>query len=214
MEKKKRHIIHIMGCSGCGAINTVNPVNTKPSKAHVPSAPPSGKNIVETAQATPDLSTLVAAVVAAGLAETLSNPDAQFTVYAPTNEAFNNLPSGVLAALLKPENKDTLVDILLYHVRDFVLSTESAGTFTTLNGSKVQQVVSGNRRLLIQDSTNQKAEVVKKVQTKNGVVYFIDKVLIPPNVDVGSLVVKPSGNGNGAAPYGSGKGFGRRRLFK
>merc|ERR1711988_1445115 len=91
--------------------------------------PPSGlrndkPNIVELAQSVDDLSTLVAAVVAGDLAETLSSPG-PFTVFAPTNEAFGALPEGTLDSLLKPENKDQLVDILTYHVLPAqVLSTD------------------------------------------------------------------------------------------
>merc|ERR1712079_679467 len=93
--------------------------------------PPSGltgdlPNIVELAQSVDDLSTLVAAVVAGDLAETLSSPG-PFTVFAPTNEAFGALPAGTLDDLLKPENKATLVDILTYHVLPAqVLSTDLA----------------------------------------------------------------------------------------
>merc|ERR1712185_137674 len=72
-------------------------------------------NIVELAQSVDDLSTLVTAVVAADLADTLSSPG-PFTVFAPTNEALAALPAGTLDSLLKPENKDQLVDILTYHV--------------------------------------------------------------------------------------------------
>merc|ERR1712010_314280 len=81
-------------------------------------------NIVELAQSVDDLSTLVAAVVAGDLVETLSYPG-PFTVFAPTNEAFGALPEGTLDSLLKPENKDQLVDILTYHVLPSqVLSTD------------------------------------------------------------------------------------------
>merc|ERR1711963_881280 len=93
--------------------------------------PPAGlagaePNIVELAQSVDDLSTLVAAVVAGDLVETLSSPG-PFTVFAPTNEAFGALPAGTLDDLLKPENKATLVDILTYHVLPVrVLSTDLA----------------------------------------------------------------------------------------
>merc|ERR1711963_1358269 len=81
-------------------------------------------HIIELAQSVDDLSTLVAAVVAGDLAETLSSPG-PFTVFAPTNEAFGALPEGTLDTLLKPENKDQLVDILTYHVLPAqVLSTD------------------------------------------------------------------------------------------
>merc|ERR1719456_1801198 len=89
-------------------------------------APPPApcKDIVELAQSVPDLSTLVTAVVAGGLVDTLKGPG-PFTVFAPTNEAFAKLPAGTLAKLLKPANKAQLVDILTYHVLpEKVLSTD------------------------------------------------------------------------------------------
>merc|ERR1712064_201453 len=82
------------------------------------------QNIVELAQSVDSLSTLVAAVVAGDLVDTLSSPG-PFTVFAPTNDAFSALPEGTLDSLLKPENKDQLVDILTYHVLPAqVLSTD------------------------------------------------------------------------------------------
>ena len=84
--------------------------NHKMSHSTAPS-----KNIVETASAVPDLSTLVAAVTAAGLVDTLASPG-PFTVFAPTNTAFEKLPAGTVGTLLKPENKATLTKILTYHV--------------------------------------------------------------------------------------------------
>merc|ERR1712185_129942 len=89
--------------------------------AHVGADKP---NIVELAQSVDDLSTLVTAVVAGDLVDTLSSPG-PFTVFAPTNDAFGALPAGTLDSLLKPENKDQLVDILTYHVlASQVLSTD------------------------------------------------------------------------------------------
>merc|ERR1712232_795048 len=86
--------------------------------------PPATPNIVKLAESVKDLSTLVAAVVAGGLADTLSSPG-PFTVFAPTNEAFAALPAGVLSKLMKPESKKELVDILTYHVLSGkVLSTD------------------------------------------------------------------------------------------
>merc|ERR1711957_527127 len=82
------------------------------------------KNIVELCESEKDLSTLVAAVVAAGLADTLSSSK-EFTLFAPTNDAFNALPAGTLDHLMKPENKQELVDILTYHVLpEVALSTD------------------------------------------------------------------------------------------
>merc|ERR1712099_181621 len=89
-----------------------------------PSKSPTVPNIVELAESVKDLSTLVSAVVAADLADTLSSPG-PFTVFAPTNKAFAALPAGTLDSLLKPENKAELADILTYHVLpEQVLSTD------------------------------------------------------------------------------------------
>merc|ERR1712147_309350 len=82
------------------------------------------QNIVELAESVPSLSTLVAAVVAGDLADTLSSPG-PFTVFAPTNDAFGKLPAGTLTKLMKPENKKELVDILTYHVLPEELSSRS-----------------------------------------------------------------------------------------
>merc|ERR1712048_293471 len=133
-------------------------------------------NIVELAQSVDDLSTLVAAVVAGDLAETLSSPG-PFTVFAPTNEAFGALPAGTLDTLLKPENKDQLVDILTYHVLPAqVLSTD-------LKPKQVVKTVEG-KELLVSiykgDVYANKAKVVGADNlASNGVAHIIDGVLLP-----------------------------------
>merc|ERR1711885_28719 len=143
--------------------------------------PPAGltdakPNIVELAQSVDDLSTLVAAVVAGDLAETLSSPG-PFTVFAPTNEAFGALPAGTLETLLKPENKDQLVDILTYHVLPAqVLSTD-------LKPKQVVKTVEG-KELLVSiykgDVYANKAKVVGADNlASNGVAHIIDGVLLP-----------------------------------
>ena len=136
------------------------------------------KNIVELAVGTESLSTLVAAVKAAGLVETLSG-NGPFTVFAPTNEAFNNLPEGVLEMLLKPENKDKLTAILTYHVIGAkVMSTDlkdgmEAGT---VHGDKVK--VSLQSGAMINDANVASADI----NASNGVVHVIDKVILPPDM--------------------------------
>merc|ERR1711913_241527 len=143
--------------------------------------PPTGlqdsqPNIVELAQSVDDLSTLVAAVVAGDLAETLSSPG-PFTVFAPTNEAFAALPAGTLDSLLKPENKDQLVGILTYHVLPAqVLSTD-------LKPKQVVETVNG-QELLVSiyngDVYANKAKVVGADNlASNGVAHIIDGVLLP-----------------------------------
>merc|ERR1719375_2058214 len=110
------------------------------------SVQPEQQNIVQLAEHTADLSTLVSAVVAADLADTLSSAG-KFTVFAPTNEAFKALPAGTLTNLMKPANKAKLVDILKYHVLpEQVLSTQLRAhqTVNTLEGNSV--VVDKSRR--------------------------------------------------------------------
>merc|ERR1712187_834022 len=145
--------------------------------------PPAGltadePNIVELAQSVDDLSTLVAAVVAGDLVETLSSPG-PFTVFAPTNEAFAALPAGTLDTLLKPENKAQLVDILTYHVLPAkVLSTD-------LKPKQVVKTVEGKELLVTIYKDNVYANKAKVVGADNmasyGVAHIIDGVLLPPN---------------------------------
>merc|ERR1719225_71776 len=139
-------------------------------------------NIVELAQSVDDLSTLVAAVVAGDLVETLSSPG-PFTVFAPTNEAFGALPAGTLDSLLKPENKDQLVDILTYHVLPAqVLSTDLKffQSVTTVEGKNVH-VVKTNKGVYVGPSVKELKTVVGADNlASNGVAHIIDGVLLPP----------------------------------
>merc|ERR1712084_41927 len=133
-------------------------------------------NIVELAQSVDYLSTLVAAVVAGDLVETLSSPG-PFTVFAPTNEAFGALPAGTLDTLLKPENKGQLVDILTYHVLPAqVLSTD-------LKPKQVVKTVEGKDLLVSIYEGNVYANKAKVVGAdnlaSNGVAHIIDGVLLP-----------------------------------
>lgn len=138
--------------------------------------PPEKSDIVDTAASIKDFSTLVAAVKAAGLVETLKG-DGPFTVFAPTNEAFGKVPAEALKDLLKPENKDKLTAILTYHVvpgkvtaADVVKLSEAK----TVNGQKISiKVVDG--KVMIDGATVVKADV----DCKNGVVHVIDSVIMP-----------------------------------
>lgn len=135
------------------------------------------ENIVAAAQATPDLSTLVEAVTAADLAETLSGPG-PYTVFAPTNAAFEALPPGTLDDLLKPANKQQLADILSYHVAEGeVLSSDLSDgqTIPTLQGGDLEITVDGDSVLV-----NGVVVETADVQTGNGVVHVIGEVLTPP----------------------------------
>lgn len=135
------------------------------------------KNIVETAVAA-KFNTLVAAVKAGGLVETLSG-EGPFTVFAPTDEAFEKLPEGTLESLLKPENKDQLVAILKYHL---VSGKVPAKTVVTLDSA---ETLGGKVSIEVKDGTvmlNDKTKVVKTdVMTSNGIIHVIDSVLLPPS---------------------------------
>ena len=136
----------------------------------------SAKNIVQTAIGSKDHTTLVAAVKAAQLVDVLSNAG-PFTVFAPTNAAFDKLPAGTVEGLLKPEKLDALQDILQYHVFVGVIQAEAFQDGQTLN-----QVNSGNIKITKKDGkivVNGTANVVASIQTSNGVIHVIDEVLLP-----------------------------------
>ena len=136
------------------------------------------KDIVDTAAGAGSFKTLVAAVQAAGLVDTLKGAG-PFTVFAPTDEAFAKLPAGTVESLLKPENKDKLVAVLTYHVApgkvmaaDVVKLTEAP----TVQGSKAKVKVEGSSVMI------DGAKVVKTdIATTNGVIHVIDSVILPPD---------------------------------
>jgi uncharacterized surface protein with fasciclin (FAS1) repeats len=133
------------------------------------------KTIVEIAAGNPDFTTLVAAVKAAGLAETLSG-DGPFTVFAPTNAAFAKLPKGTVEDLLKPENKSKLAGILTYHVvGSKVLAKDvKAGSVKTVNTAEAKITIKDGV-VKIDDATVTKTDLVGK----NGVIHIIDSVILP-----------------------------------
>ena len=133
-------------------------------------------DIVDTAIKAGSFNTLVAAVQAAELVETLKSKG-PFTVFAPTDEAFSKLDKTTLESLLKPENKDQLVAILTYHVvAGKVMSTDITDNMqpSTVNGSTINIKLS-NGKVMINDAT----VITADVDTDNGVIHVIDKVLIP-----------------------------------
>jgi len=135
------------------------------------------KDIVGLAVGNKDLSTLVAAVKAAGLVETLQS-DGPFTVFAPTNAAFDALPEGTLESLLKPENKAKLVSILTYHVVGAKVMSKDLS-----NGQKAKTVEGQNINVKLNGSgvmINDAKVVAADVSASNGVVHVIDKVILPP----------------------------------
>jgi uncharacterized surface protein with fasciclin (FAS1) repeats len=138
--------------------------------------------IVDIAVATDGFSTLVAAVQAAGLVETLQG-EGPFTVFAPTDDAFAALPEGLLAKLLLPENLDILVAILTYHVvSGTVLAADvAAGTVTTVQGEDITIETEGGV------TVNGANVIAVDVLASNGVIHVIDAVILPPDLDLSNL---------------------------
>ncbi len=135
-------------------------------------------DIVDTAVNNDQLKTLVSALQAAGLVDTLKG-DGPFTVFAPTDNAFANLPAGTLDNLLKPENKDNLNDILLYHVFNGKVSAQDA---TNLNGQKIDMANGKKAKISVKDGQlfiNDAEVVTTDINAKNGIIHVIDTVLIP-----------------------------------
>ena len=135
--------------------------------------------VVEVAAGNPDFSTLVAAVQAADLTETL-NAEGPYTVFAPTNEAFEALPAGTVEKLLKPANKDALTKILTYHVvagEEIMAADITAGKVATVEGQKLDITTDDGVQV------NGVTVVTADVDASNGVIHAIDGVLIPPDVD-------------------------------
>jgi len=147
------------------------------------------KNIIQNAVNSKDHTTLVAAVKAAGLVDTLSGPG-PFTVFAPTNKAFAKLPAGTVDSLIKPENKATLTEILTYHVvpgrmtaanlMKSIKDGEGEAKLKTVSGDWLMVKQAGPGKLTITDTKGDVAMVtIADVLQSNGVIHVIDTVLLP-----------------------------------
>ncbi len=146
------------------------------------------KDIVDNAVNSKDHTTLVAAVKAAGLVETLKG-DGPFTVFAPTNEAFDKLPSGTVETLVKPENKSTLTKILTYHVVSGMMDSKAIaaaikmgnGTaeLTTVEGGKLSAYMDGGKLMLKDEKGGTSMVTIADVYQKNGVIHVVNTVLMP-----------------------------------
>lgn len=146
------------------------------------------KNIVENAVNSKDHTTLVAAVQAAGLVDTLASPG-PFTVFAPTNAAFGKLPAGTVDTLLKPENKGTLTAVLTYHVVPGTLTAADLAANAKANGGKaVLTTVQGAKltvwgkdgKWYVTDAKGGQAQItIADVRQSNGVIHVVDGVLLP-----------------------------------
>lgn len=139
----------------------------------------SAKDVVKVAAGSKDHTTLVAAVKQAELVDALSNAG-PFTVFAPTNEAFDKLPKGTVEDLMKPENKEKLQDILQYHVYVGVIKPENLQDGQTLNEVNSQNITiqkSADGKITI----NGKAHIMASIPASNGIIHVIDEVLLPPS---------------------------------
>jgi uncharacterized surface protein with fasciclin (FAS1) repeats len=146
------------------------------------------KTIVDNAMNSKDHTTLVAAVKAAGLVETLQAPG-PFTVFAPVNSAFEALPAGTVEGLLKPENKDMLTKVLTAHVvagklgaMDLMKKAKSMGgryNMQTVSGDALTAEIKGNTIFIIDESGSAAKITIPDVNQANGVIHVIDKVLLP-----------------------------------
>ncbi len=147
------------------------------------------KDIIDNAVNSKDHTTLVAAVKAAGLVETLKGKG-PFTVFAPTNDAFENLPEGTVATLLKPENKSTLASVLTYHVvsghidaAEIMKQIKAGGgqaKLKTVNGGTLTAMMNGSKNVQLMDESGNKANIsVYDVYQSNGVIHVLDKVMLP-----------------------------------
>jgi uncharacterized surface protein with fasciclin (FAS1) repeats len=179
-------LLFLAGCSSSSdepAAETTTAAAT-PSDAMSEEAMEAG-TIVDVASANSDFETLVAAVVAADLAETLSG-EGPFTVFAPTDEAFDALPEGLLDALLLPDNKDVLTQILTYHVVSGEVTSDqvSAGDVDTVEGQAIT-ITTPDGAVVLNDTATVTAV---DVEASNGVIHVIDGVLVPPGVDVNALL--------------------------
>lgn len=146
------------------------------------------KNIIQNAVNSKDHTTLVAAVKAAGLVDTLSGPG-PFTVFAPTNEAFDKLPAGTVDNLVKPENKATLTKILTYHVvsgkynakklEQMIKKGGGKATLKTVQGDELTFGMSGNNIVATDEKGGMATVTIADVYQSNGIIHVVDSVLMP-----------------------------------
>lgn len=168
-----------MGCNSESAPTQETTATTEEVKTETPAGTPddvSNPNVVGIALGSKDHTTLVAAVKAASLVDDLSTTG-PFTVFAPTNAAFDKLPAGTVEGLLKPEKLDALTDILQYHVYVGVLKAEYLQ-----DGQTLGQVNGGNIKITMVDGKpviNGKAHILASIPASNGIIHVIDEVLLP-----------------------------------
>jgi uncharacterized surface protein with fasciclin (FAS1) repeats len=153
---------------------------TTAAESNTPAAATESSTIVELASSSQQFKTLVAAVKAAGLVETLSGPG-PFTLFAPNDEAFAKLPKGTLQKLLKPENKTALQQVLKYHLlsKEVAAKDVKSGSVDTVAGKSIK-IIATKKAVMINN-----AKVLKTdVKASNGIIHTIDTVLIPPGLKI------------------------------
>jgi uncharacterized surface protein with fasciclin (FAS1) repeats len=162
---------------------TVAAADTTIAAGTTVAAAPAGGDIIAVASGAGNFNTLTAAIGAAGLTDTLKGAG-PFTVFAPTDDAFKALPAGAVDALLKPENKDVLTKILTYHVvaGKVMAADVKAGDVKTLEGETFKVTTDGGVKVNDANVTS------TDIATSNGVIHVLDKVLIPPSVDIAKLL--------------------------
>ncbi|MEM9907594.1 MAG: fasciclin domain-containing protein [Cyanobacteria bacterium P01_D01_bin.44] len=175
-----------VACNEQATDSTSDSVSEMPAETETPTEAelaPTEDTLVDVAVASGSFDTLVAAIQAAGLADTL-NSEGPFTVFAPTDEAFAALPEGVLDALLLPENQDVLAQILTYHViaAEVPASEVTTGAVASVAGEDLDIVADANGV-----SVNGATVIQPDVAADNGIIHVIDTVLIPPSVDPSAL---------------------------
>jgi uncharacterized surface protein with fasciclin (FAS1) repeats len=182
----------LIACSGSNEpateTETVANENAPGDEAKLAVEPEGDRNIVALAQSNPEASTLVSAVTAAGLGETLSGPG-PFTVFAPANSAFAKVDKTTLDGLMKPESKDKLGGILKYHVVSgkvgspdlarLIAEGKGSATIKTVNGGNLRAMMEGDK-IVLTDAKGGKATVIAPdMMASNGVIHSIDGVLMP-----------------------------------
>lgn len=185
---RKTRILFVASVLSLGCFNAIS-VQAQERTVSVGGAPmyPS-KNIIENAVNSNDHTTLVAAVKAAGLVETLSGAG-PFTVFAPTNEAFKKLPAGTVETLLKPENKGMLTSVLTYHViagkldaaalMKQIKAGNGKASIATVQGGMLQFMMKGKDLWVMDNKGNKSKITIKDVYQSNGVIHVISTVLMP-----------------------------------
>ena len=179
--------VAVLGLAGCSSDDDGDDAaSATPSAEATEEAAEDGDSIADIASSNPDFSTLVAAADAAGLVETLDT-GGPFTVFAPPNAAFDELPEGIVDQLLLPANQAALTSILTYHVLAGEVTSDqiTAGDVPTLESQNVT-ITTDDGGVQVNEATVTTADV----EASNGVIHIIDQVLLPPDFDPATLATE------------------------